>query len=238
MKRSLMLRLAMVLAGIIILVYSCKHQPPILNYTDPGSGGGGVVPPASTCSADTVYFANQVMPLIASNCNMAGCHDNITHADGVNLTNYNNIMRYIVPGNASESKLYRMVVRTDGDRMPPPPAPPLTSAQIALLQKWISQGAKNNSCSGGCDTASFTYSAAIKIIMENKCRGCHNPANAGGNIDLSSYAGVKVVAQNGKLYGSIAQLVGYSPMPKGAAKLSDCEIIQVQKWITAGAPNN
>jgi hypothetical protein len=178
------------------------------------------------------------MPMLASNCNMAGCHDNITHADGVNLTTYNNIIRYLVPGNASQSKLYRMVIRTDNERMPPPPAPALSAAQKVLLQKWIDQGAKNNSCTGRCDTATFTFSGAVKPIIDNKCLGCHNATNAGGNIDLSTHAGVKTVALNGKLYGSIAQLTGYSPMPKGAAKLSDCEIIQVRKWIAAGTLNN
>lgn len=122
--------------------------------------------------------------------------------------------------------------------MPPPPMPPMTSAQKALIQKWINQGAKNNSCIASCDTAVFTYSGAVKPIMDNKCVGCHNPSNLGGNIDVSTYNAVKVIALNGKLYGSIAHQNGYSPMPKNSAKLSDCEIRQVQKWITAGSQNN
>jgi hypothetical protein len=169
---------------------------------------------------------------------MAGCHDNITHAEGVNLTTYNNIMRYVVAGNASSSKLYRMIIRTDNERMPPPPRLPFTTAQKALRQKWINNGAKNNYCTGSCDTSLYTFAAAIKPLLDNKCVGCHNPSSAGGNIDLSTYNSIKVVAMNGKLYGSVTQQPGYSPMPKGAAKLSDCEITQVQKWIAAGALNN
>jgi cytochrome c553 len=181
---------------------------------------------------------NDIMPLIASNCTMSGCHDAITHADGVNLTTYDKIVRYVSPGNASGSKLYKEVIRTDGDRMPPPPMPAFTTAQKTLLQKWINQGAKNNSCSGRCDTATFTYSGAIKPLMDAKCTGCHNPGNLGGNIDVSTYAALKVIALNGKLYGSVAHQSGFSAMPKNAAKLSDCEITQVQKWITAGSQNN
>jgi mono/diheme cytochrome c family protein len=122
--------------------------------------------------------------------------------------------------------------------MPPPPMPPLTAAQKAKIQKWINQGAKNNNCIGSCDTSVFTYSGAVQSIMSNKCVGCHNPSNLGGNIDLSTYTAVKAVGLNGKLYGSIAHQAGYSPMPKNAAKLSDCEITQVQKWISAGSLNN
>ena len=74
--------------------------------------------------------------------------------------------------------------------------------------------------------------------MDRKCVGCHNPSNLGGNIDLSTYIAVRTVALNGKLYGSVAQQPGYSPMPKNSPKLSDCEIKQVQKWIAAGSLNN
>ena len=74
--------------------------------------------------------------------------------------------------------------------------------------------------------------------MDAKCSGCHNRANLGGNIDVSTYNAFKVVALNGKLYGSVAHQTGYSPMPKNAAKLSDCEIRQIQKCIHAGVLNN
>lgn len=218
-------------AGLFIL--ACTHEPPMPNSP--------VVPPtvSATCSPDSVYFTNEVFPIIASNCTMSGCHDAITQAEGVNLTNYTNIMKYVRAGNAGGSKLYKVMIDTDPrDRMPPPPMSPLSSAQLAKIQKWINQGAKNNSCIGSCDTTSFTYNAVIKPMMETKCAGCHKPGNLGGNIDLSTYASTKVVALNGKLLGSISHQVGYSPMPKNGAKLQDCEITQVRKWITAGALNN
>jgi mono/diheme cytochrome c family protein len=225
------------LCTVVLLLNACRHE--ILNpNNDPGTGGGGNPPPTSTCSPDTVYFVNQVMPLISSNCTMSGCHDNITHADGVNLTTYARIMKYVVAGNAAGSKLYKVIIKTNGDRMPPPPMPAFTAAQKAIIEKWINQGAKNNNCTASCDTAVFTYSGAVKPIMDAKCSGCHNPSNLGGNIDVSTYTPLRVVALNGKLYGSVAHLTGYSPMPKNSAKLSDCEIRQIQKWVTAGALNN
>ena len=237
-------KLALTAGTLIITIFlfnACRHQlplPPGSTGGTGGSGGGGSPLPVSTCNPDSVYFASQVMPLISSNCTMSGCHDNITHADGVNLTTYTRIMQYVVPGNASNSKLYKVIIRTDDERMPPAPMPPFTAAQKALIQKWINQGAKNNSCISACDTAIFTYSGAVKPIMDNKCVGCHNPSSLGGNIDVSTYNTVRLVALNGKLNGSIAHLTGYSPMPKNSTKLSDCEIRQVQKWIAAGSLNN
>lgn len=237
MKNKFVYPAVLVLMAALIL-FACRHE--ILNQTNgSGTGGGGGIPPAaSNCSPDSVYFVNEIMPIISSNCTMSGCHDNITHADGVNLTDYSRIIRYVKPGDAIDSKLYEVIIKTNDDRMPPAPMSPLTQAQKDKIAKWINQGAKNNNCIGSCDTAIFTYSGAVKPIIDNKCVGCHNPANLGGNIDVSSYNAVRVISLNGKLYGSVAHQIGYSPMPKNSAKLSDCEIRQIQKWINAGSLNN
>jgi hypothetical protein len=232
------LRLIVAISLPTLVLFACRHQLDGLNNGGNGNGGNNPPPVVSNCSPDSVYFVNDIMPLVSSNCAMDGCHDNITHADGVNLTTYSRIMKYVSPGNAANSKLYKVVVKTDGDRMPPPPQPPFTAEQKAKIQKWINQGAKNNSCTGNCDTTVFTYSGAVKNIMGNKCAGCHNPANLGGNIDLSTYSAVRAVALNGKLYGSVAHQPGFSPMPKNATKLPDCEIRQIQKWVDAGSPDN
>ncbi|MBL0271726.1 MAG: hypothetical protein IPQ06_01315 [Chitinophagaceae bacterium] len=237
MRNNFFLLFLLLVSGIVLL-YACKHEILFQDNSGGTGGGGGNPPPTSNCNPDSVYFVNQIVPILSSNCTMSGCHDNITHAEGVNLTTYTKIIQYVVPGNAANSKLYKVIIKTDGDRMPQPPMAPLTNAQKALLQKWINQGAKNNNCIGSCDTTVFTYSGAVKPILDNKCVGCHNPSNRGGNIDLSTYAPVKTEALNGKLYGSVAQQTGYSPMPKNGAKLSDCEIRQIQKWITAGSQNN
>jgi hypothetical protein len=192
--------------AILITFYACRHQIPFTNL--PGGGSGGPSnPPTASCDPDTVYFVNDIMPIISSNCTMSGCHDNISHKEGVNLTSYANIKRYVSPGNAPSSKLYKVIVKNNEDRMPPPPMPPLSQAQKDKIAKWINQGATNNNCMANCDTAVFTYSGAVKPIMDSKCSGCHNPASLGGNIDVSSYNALKVVALNGKLMGSVADKV-------------------------------
>ncbi|MFZ9387595.1 MAG: hypothetical protein ACO25B_06910 [Chitinophagaceae bacterium] len=219
---------------LMALFSACRHE---LIKPPPETGGPGPVT-ANACNPDSAYFYNDIMPIIASNCTMSGCHDDITHADGVYLTTYTRVMRYVRPYNTSDSKLYTVITKTNGDRMPPAPRAPLSVSQIALIRKWIEQGATSNSCKSACDTAVFTYSGAVKPIMDYKCAGCHNPSNLGGNIDVSTYTGLRIVALNGKLYGSVSHQTGYSPMPKNSPKLSDCEIRQIQKWITAGALNN
>lgn len=227
------LSLIVILTAIFLLsmINGCKHEIYL-----PADGSADTTVVVENCSPDTVYFSNQVFPLINSTCAKAGCHDAISHEEGLNLTSYTNIMKYIVPFNPSRSKLFTVLTKSGEERMPQPPNAPWTSQQIALFRTWINQGALNNGCNS-CDTADFKYSTAIQPIIQNNCVGCHSGSSASGNINLSTYAGVKAVVVNGKLFGSISWAAGYSAMPKGA-KLTDCKIKQVKKWIDAGSPNN
>jgi hypothetical protein len=89
-----------------------------------------------------------------------------------------------------------------------------------------------------CDTASVTYSTTIKPLVDGSCTSCHSGSAASGNIDLTTYAGIKAQADNGAFYGAIAHADGFSPMPQGGNKLSDCLIAKVKHWIDQGAPQN
>jgi Planctomycete cytochrome C len=238
-KAPVKLKLIISLLMLVLLMVTCKHELPFPVSGTGGAGSGSNPPAGSTCSPDTVYFVNVILPLISSNCAMSGCHDPATHRSGLVLNNYSGIMSIVRAGNASGSKLYEVISTTNkGDIMPPPPNAALSSSNISLIQKWINQGAKNNQCSGGCDTSTFTYSGAVIPLISTYCKGCHNPASLGGGIDLSSYTGVKTVALDGRLTGSITQATGYKPMPQGGNKLQDCQITQIEKWINAGAQNN
>jgi Planctomycete cytochrome C len=226
-----------VLVCLAMVYLSCKHEP---LAPDPNSDPNNPNNPGNTgreCSPDTIYFGNTIQPLINSTCATPGCHDAITQEEGLNLSTYAGIRKIVEPGNAASSELFKEIIRTDNERMPPPPKPRMTNDQILLIQKWINQGVKENACDA-CDTSNFKYSTAINPLLQNKCVGCHNPNSLGGGIDLSTYNVVKRVADNGQLYGSIAWLTGYAKMPKGGIKLPDCEILQVKKWIDAGALNN
>lgn len=241
-----MKHLLLVLSGFCLLGFlmlpACRHElgPLSVNPVDPVDTSDVDVPDLTgwPCSADTAYFQNQILPLITSNCSMAGCHDAISHKEGITLTNYDNIVKNVKPFNGSQSKLYKVVIDNDpGDRMPPPPAPAFTAEQKALLKKWIDQGAKNNRCNesyGLCDTTKVTYTGYIQPLVAGKCQGCHGAVNPSGGLKLSTYAEVKASAQTGLFYGSIVHSAGVSPMPQNGAKLSNCQANKVKAWISAG----
>ena len=220
------------MTGIILLgVVSCKHEIPSANIDN-------TVIVTTNCSPDTVYFQNQIQPLINAGCAMSGCHNAVSKAGGIELTSFSKIINYVLPGNATSSTLYKVLIKSGSDRMPQPPLPAFSTAQISAIQKWINQGAKNNACLSSCDSSKFNYSGAVLPLMQTYCIGCHSAASPGGGIDLSSYTQIKTGALNGKLYGSVNHSTGYSPMPKGGNKLSDCQIRQIKKWVDAGAQNN
>ncbi len=94
---------------------------------------------------------------------------------------------------------------------------------------------------GTCDVTNVTYNVTVKQILTSNCLMCHSTsaANAsGGGIKLENYTDLKVYVTNQKLYGSITQSSGYSPMPKGGNKLGPCAIQQIKKWIDDGAAQN
>lgn len=196
-------------------------------------------PIAVNCSPDTVYFQQKILPLLVSNCAMSGCHDAISKKDGVILTDYANIMREVKITNPAGSDLYKSLIETGEDRMPP--AGPLSTENISNVLTWIKQGAKNNSCdasASNCVTTNVSFKNVIQPLLATNCTGCHSGTRPSGNIDLTTHANVLKYANNGQLYGSIVHQTGYKPMPSASVKLSTCEIDQVKSWITAGALNN
>ena len=92
---------------------------------------------------------------------------------------------------------------------------------------------------GKCDTlTTVSYTKNIIPLFQQQCYGCHNGVSPSGGIAMGNYNADKAIAVNGKLYGSISYASGYSPMPKGMAKMSSCQLQLIKKWIDAGSPNN
>ena len=90
----------------------------------------------------------------------------------------------------------------------------------------------------GCNTSDVTYSSAIVSIMEANCLSCHNNMSQNGNVNLEGYDNILEYVEDGSLIGSMRHDPGFSRMPQGTPKLSNCTIDRVQAWIDAGAPNN
>ena len=229
----------------IILVFgitSCQHDiiiPADYYYKGPCNCPSDSIPTIkdNPCSSDTVYFRNVILPLIQSSCAMASCHDVNSGGERKPLVSYTTIMSIVVAGSSSSSQLYRKLSETDPqDRMPPAPNSPLTQAQKDLIKKWIDQGAKDNYCSS-CDTTAFKFALNIWPVIRDNCMGCHNGTNASKGVLLTDYTHVKAIVTDGRLVKVLNALNGFKQMPP-AGKISTCKIVQINKWIANGAPND
>jgi ribosomal protein S16 len=222
-------------AFIAIAVIACKHE-----IIPVSTQGPGVNASSGSSASQVVCFEGEVLPIFKSNCAKSGCHDVTSKQKGYVFDSYNNIINGVTSGNADNSKIYKMITEKDEDkRMPKTPNPRLTTAQIDVIKRWINEGAKNTTnCNGGCDTAVFTYSQAIRPLLDANCVGCHSGPSAPLGLDYTIYQNIKNVALNGRLIGAVTHKAGFSPMPKNSPQLSDCKITQIKKWIQSGAPNN
>ncbi|HPG11953.1 MAG TPA: hypothetical protein PLU37_10505 [Chitinophagaceae bacterium] len=91
---------------------------------------------------------------------------------------------------------------------------------------------------GTCDVSNVTYQQTVApALQQYGCTSCHGGSAPSGNISLTSYDAVRIVALNGKLYGSINHNAGYSAMPKGGNKMNACTINKIKAWVDAGAVN-
>ncbi|MGI8604038.1 MAG: PSD1 and planctomycete cytochrome C domain-containing protein [Verrucomicrobiales bacterium] len=101
-------------------------------------------------ASDKVEFNRHIRPILSENC--FACHgpDKNARKAGLRLDRRDDAVaviegrRPIVPGNSAESELAKRVTHADMDeRMPPAKTnKELTPAQIALLKRWIDEGAE------------------------------------------------------------------------------------------------
>jgi hypothetical protein len=245
-----MLRYTFYLLLFPVVLVSCTHDPVGIGNINPGdttittnpppdTSGGTDTVPVVICSTDTVYFKQAILPLLVNSCGRVGCHSPETASDGVVIADYNSILQTgkVRAGDPDGSDLYEVLVEDDEDKiMPPPPEPRMSSGNIALVRKWIQQGARNNSCepSSGCDVpASVTYAGVVRPIFQANCFGCHSSSVATGGIILDTYQGASSAASSGRLIGAVKQRPGFRPMPPGGP-LKACDIKKIEEWISQG----
>lgn len=235
-------KVALSVLVIFLIVLSCKHemispavdQTPI-PVTPPGdsTGTGG--------TNDSICFQSQVLPLYQTYCSRnSGCHSGKggggEEGNDVVTTSYFYIMKGIRAGNPQASRYYTII--TSGE-MPPRNEPTMSQDQLAIIKKWIEQGALNTTCTATtCDTTKYTYSNGVSAIFATYCNGCHGIAPGSGNVVLSSYsAAVAAVNKNKQLFISAVNYTAPAGqnMPQ-SGKLSDCQIQQLTKWINKGMP--
>ena len=93
---------------------------------------------------DVVSYTKDIQPLWDQSC--VSCHKTGATAPDLSAANSYSALtvnsKYVVPGNATVSKLHKSIVG-DGAALMPPGAK-WSDSKIALVDKWINDGALNN----------------------------------------------------------------------------------------------
>jgi hypothetical protein len=94
-----------------------------------------------------VSFSRDIRPILNQNC--VPCHGGVRQKNGVSFIFQDEALgvgksgrRTIVPGKPEASEVIARLTSTDPDTRMPYHAPPLPPQQIALLRRWIKEGAK------------------------------------------------------------------------------------------------
>jgi len=114
---------------LLLIVNSCSHSIDMSGITQ------------------TICFQTQVLPIFVENCTEKGCHTGSTSGGRSRsaLTDYASIMKKIIPNDSKNSLAFKRITASGLNQiMPPSPHPPLSSAQIAIIEVWIQQGAIND----------------------------------------------------------------------------------------------
>ncbi|MEX2213975.1 MAG: DUF1553 domain-containing protein [Phycisphaeraceae bacterium] len=100
---------------------------------------------ASLEAADKVDYVTQIKPIFTHHCSM--CHGAVKQKGGIRVDAGVLIHKgtddgaIIAPGKADESLLLRAVIGAEGVEKMPKDGKPLSAEQIALLKRWINEGA-------------------------------------------------------------------------------------------------
>ena len=155
-------------------------------------------------TARAVDYQEEIRPILNKKC--FKCHTGPKSKGGLRMDTPDDFAKRIggddpvvIPGDPSKSLLTIKagLPRTDGDAMPPPPArergaEAMTSAELTLVQKWVSMGAKFEA---GETTASPAAPAAVGA-----------PMAAGTMQTLTNSAGVSLQAAFVSLSGTSVTL--------------------------------
>jgi mono/diheme cytochrome c family protein len=116
-------------------------------------------PDAPAATPGKVEFVHDIQPIFQKSCFM--CHGPQTQMAGLRLDAKQSVLaKVVVPGKSAESHLYQRVAGV-GDVARMPMGGRLSDDQIALIKKWIDQGAEWPDNVGAQITASKTHWAFI-----------------------------------------------------------------------------
>ena len=115
----------LVVTGIVMLLQSCYYDSVEELYPNPVE-----------CDTTNVSYANDVWPIIESNC--LSCHSGASPSGNISLTNYDQIVAV-----ANSGQLLGAIKHESG-YSPMPKGGKLSNCDILTIEAWVNEGTPNN----------------------------------------------------------------------------------------------
>ena len=211
--------------------------------------------PLVVAGADQVDFLTTVKPILESTC--LSCHGPEKPKGELQLMSRALALKggehgpVLVPGKPAESKLYTSTTLPPGhDDIMPPKGDPLTKTQIAVLAKWIEQGAAWPENITLTKTRRVEFTKDVQPILELNCVACHRADHIKGGLRLderdvafkggdSGPAIVPFRLKESRAY--VATTLGAEddavmPPAKKGGPMPKEKVETLARWIEQGAP--
>jgi len=201
-----------------------------------------------TAAEDGVQFETHVRPILEATCTR--CHNGQTRKGELNLTTVETLLRGGQSGlvvsldRPDESLLLRMVL--DGEM--PPEGEPLTTDEVEMLRRWISDGQEIRERS----SAPAISQDRIVPLMLLRCAPCHGGRRREAELDLRTKAGMLRGGKSGPAVvpgqpeeSLLLQRIRHGEMPPrrqlvsvSVKPMEPSELQLLEQWIAAGLPES
>jgi hypothetical protein len=191
MKKVSLIKAITLFLGVLLLtasLFQCKKEGDIIKNLDRSYVAGPdstvyasfydefkISPSASTADVNDVIKFRGVQTIIHEYCGTSNCHGGPISPK---FDSYNNIMRYVVAGNPSGSKLWEYITTNNFNKAMPPVNSnhEMNAKDKGIILNWIVNGAKE------IPTLADFRPAAIQLI-QNGCgsANCHNQGTITGS---------------------------------------------------------
>ena len=123
-KIKLVQKLVPVLAVVGLLVYSSCYKDNVET----------LYPSSTTCDTTTISFANDIQPILNTNCALGGCHNKATASGTVELEDYD----------GAKSAAQGALLTDINDGSMPQGGTKLSQCNINKISRWVNMGMPNN----------------------------------------------------------------------------------------------
>lgn len=219
---------------------------------------------------EAVDFTSHVLPILEDRC--LSCHKEpyekngrtIQPKAGLALNTYELVMKgnldntVVTANDVEDSYLHEVLtLDEDDDMFMPPKGGPLEPEQIAVIKRWIEEGAKASASSSGSSDMSqgIAFHDHIFPLLEERCLDCHGEPYVKNGRTIHPKAGLALntyeLVLKGNLDGAIIErgdheestlyaVITLDPddseiMPPKGDPLSKEEVEMFKQWIDEGA---